>query len=97
MVEVAPFGKVEAADVCVLFDAVHGEVPPPAAQDDPPSGLLVELARLGERDEGHSRLGVPRVRLALSPAAVLGHLQCLVYNLASLDKTITVISSWTCR
>ena len=81
MVEVASFGKVEAADVCVLLDAVHGEVLPPAAQDDPPPGLLVELAWLGERDEGHPRLGVPRVRPALSPAAVLGHLEGLVYEL----------------
>ena len=73
MVEVAPLGEVEAADVCVFGDAVHREVLPPSAQVDPFPGLLRERIWLRERNKGDPGLWVSGVRLAQAPAAVLYH------------------------
>ena len=50
---------MEAANVGVLFDAIHREILSSSTQDHPSSGLLRELVWFGKRNEGYARLGVP--------------------------------------
>ena len=61
VIEVTPLWEMEAANVGVFGDAVHREVLPPAAQDDPFPGLRGEPVGLWEGDEADPGLWVPRV------------------------------------
>ena len=58
MIQVASFGKMEAADVCVLRNVLAGEGLSSPAKMGPALGLVRELVGFWEGNECYPSLGV---------------------------------------